>query len=89
MLRPVTDKLVFIPGFKLSATYFHERPTIRICQILYAVKSVFHAWTAMRRARDHEETVQGLSLRHFAIGAVIAGIVFVTLVLTVVKLVTR
>ena len=58
-------------------------------KILYAVKSVFHAWTAMRRSRDHEETVKGLSLRHFAIGAAIAGIVFVTLILTVVKLVTR
>lgn len=64
-------------------------PRSEFAKILYAVKSIFHAWTAMRRARDHEETVQGLSLRHFAIGAVIAGIVFVTLVLTVVKLVTR
>ena len=60
-----------------------------LVKILYAVKSVFHAWTAMRRSRDHDETVQGLSLRHFAIGAAIAGIVFVTLILTLVKLVTR
>jgi hypothetical protein len=58
-------------------------------KILYGVKSVFHAWTAMRRSRDHEETVKGLSLRHFAIGAVVAGALFVTLVLTLVKFVTR
>ena len=43
----------------------------------------------MRRARDHEEAVKGLTLKHFAIGAAIAGALFVTLVLTLVKLVTR
>jgi hypothetical protein len=58
-------------------------------KVLYGIKSVFHAWTAMRRARDHEEAVEGLSLRHFVIGAVIAGALFVTLVLTLVKIVTR
>ena len=58
-------------------------------KILYAIKSVFHAWTAMRRSSDHDETVQGLGLRHFVIGAAIAGVVFVTLILTLVKFVTR
>ena len=36
-----------------------------------------------------EKTVQGLGLRHFVIGAAIAGVLFVTLILTLVKFVTR
>ena len=66
-----------------------EKIKSELVKILYGLKSVFHAWTAMRRARDHEETVKGLSLRHFAIGAAIAGILFISFVLTIVKLVTR
>ena len=59
-----------------------------LVKILYGLKSVFHAWTAMRRARDPEGTVKGLSLHTLAIGAAIAGGLFISFVLPNAKLVT-
>jgi hypothetical protein len=52
------------------------------------VKSVFHAATAIRSARDHEETVRGLSFRHFAFGAAIAAALIACILYSLVRLAT-
>ena len=59
-----------------------------IVKVLYAVKSVFHAATAIRSARDHEDTVRGLSFRHFAIGGVLAAALIALILFSLVKLAT-
>jgi hypothetical protein len=59
-----------------------------VVKVLYAVKSVFHAATAIRSARDHEETVRGLSFRHFAFGAAIAAALIACILYSLVRLAT-
>lgn len=60
-----------------------------LVKVLYAIKSVFHAVTAIRSAKNHETAAQGLTFKHYAIGAVIAAILIILTLVTVVKLVTR
>ena len=60
-----------------------------IVKILFAMKSVFHAATAIRSASDHESTVKGLSFRHFAIGGVLAATLIALILFSLVKFATR
>jgi hypothetical protein len=60
-----------------------------LIKVLYAVKSVFHAATAIRSAREHEATVRGLSLRHFAIGGVLAAMLIALILFFLVRLATN
>ena len=59
-----------------------------IVKVLYAVKSVFHAATAIRSAQDHEATVSGLSFRHFAIGGALAAMLIALILFCLVKFAT-
>lgn len=59
-----------------------------IVKVIYAVKSVFHAATAIRSARDHADTVRGLSLRRFVIGGVIAAGMIALILYSLVKFAT-
>jgi hypothetical protein len=59
-----------------------------LVKVLYAVKSVFHAATAIRSASDHEATVKGLSFRHFAIGGVLAATLIALILFSLVKFAT-
>lgn len=58
-------------------------------KVLYAVKSVFHAATAIRSAGDHEATVRGLTLRHFVIGGVLAAMLIALILFCLVRLATH
>jgi len=59
-----------------------------LVRVLYAVKSVFHAATAIRSASDHEATVKELSPRHFAIGGVLAATLIALILFPLVKFAT-
>jgi hypothetical protein len=57
-------------------------------KVVQAVKSVFHAVTAIRGSGSHETAAQGLTFKHYAIGAAIGAILIISTLVTIVKLVT-
>ena len=57
-------------------------------KVLHAVKSVFHAVTAIRGSRDHASATHGLTFRHYAMGAAIGAALIALMLFMLVKLAT-
>lgn len=59
-----------------------------VVKVLHAVKSVFHAVTAIRGSNNHATATHGLTFRHYAMGAAIGAALIALMLFTLVKIAT-
>ena len=60
-----------------------------VAAVLHAFKTILWAFIGLRKAKDHESTVRGLTLKHYVIAIIICGALFVFGLITLARYITH